>query len=141
MRIFSIIARLIFRLSCSSWEKLMIINIYWYELIRWIPKPCRCPSPERLENHCRAFVRPPVVVTLSRVRGPLEAPLNDGMVHVELRVLSYSIEEVICLPSEVWQESWPNFRWLPKVSEVATNHWVFLRCDWSPISSWFYYQS
>ena len=24
---------------------------------------------------------------------------------------------------------------------VATNHWVFLRCDWSPISSWFYYQS
>ena len=24
---------------------------------------------------------------------------------------------------------------LPKVSEVATNHWVFLRCDWSPVSS------
>ena len=30
---------------------------------------------------------------------------------------------------------------LPKVSEVATNHWVFLRCDWSPVSSWFYYRS
>ena len=24
---------------------------------------------------------------------------------------------------------------------VATNHWVFLRRDWSPVSSWFYYQS
>ena len=30
---------------------------------------------------------------------------------------------------------------LPKVSEVTTNHWVFLRCDWSPVSSWFYYRS
>ena len=36
---------------------------------------------------------------------------------------------------EVWQESWPNFKGLPKVSEVATNHWVFLRYDWSPVSS------
>ena len=26
-------------------------------------------------------------------------------------------------------------------SGVATNHWVFLRCDWSPVSSCFYYQS
>ena len=39
------------------------------------------------------------------------------------------------LPLEVWQESWPNFKGLPKVSEVATNYWVFLRCDWSPFSS------
>ena len=30
---------------------------------------------------------------------------------------------------------WPNFKGLPKVSGVATNHWVFLRCDWSPIYS------
>ena len=45
------------------------------------------------------------------------------------------------LPLEVWQESWPNFRLLPEVSEIATNYWVFLRCDWSPVSSWFYYQS
>ena len=28
---------------------------------------------------------------------------------------------------------------LPKVSEVATNHWIFLRCDWSSDSIWFYY--
>ena len=32
-------------------------------------------------------------------------------------------------------------RKLPKVSEVATNHWVFLRCDRSPNSIWFYYRS
>ena len=45
------------------------------------------------------------------------------------------------LPLEVWQESWPNFRWLPKISEIATNHWVFLRGDWSLVFCWFYYQS
>ena len=45
------------------------------------------------------------------------------------------------LPLALWQESRPNFKGLPKVSRVATNHWVFLRCDWSPVSSWFYYQS
>ena len=32
-------------------------------------------------------------------------------------------------------------RKLPKVSEVATNQWVFLRCDRSPNSIWFYYWS
>ena len=41
----------------------------------------------------------------------------------------------------LWQESQPNFKGLPKVSGVTTNQWVFLWCDWSPISSWFYYQS
>ena len=45
------------------------------------------------------------------------------------------------LPLVLWQESRQNFKGLPKVSGVATNHWVFLRCDWSPISIWFYYQS
>ena len=30
---------------------------------------------------------------------------------------------------------WAKFKGLPKVSVVATNHWVFLRCDWSPVSS------
>ena len=54
---------------------------------------------------------------------------------------SLSLRRKVGLPLEVWQESWPNFRWLPKVGEVATNHRVFLRCDWSPVSSWFYYQS
>ena len=39
MIIFSMVARLISRLSCSCWEKLMIINIRWYELTRRIPKP------------------------------------------------------------------------------------------------------
>ena len=70
--------------------------------------------------------------------GPLKAPLDDCVgivvcvVRTELRVLSLSVEG-ICLPLEVWQESWPNFKRLPKVSEIATNHWVFLRCDWSPV--------
>ena len=32
MRIFSMIARLISRLSCIGWEKLMIINICRYDL-------------------------------------------------------------------------------------------------------------
>ena len=49
--------------------------------------------------------------------------------------LSLSWWRKVCLPLELWQESWPNFRGLPKVSKVATNHWVFLRCEWSPVSS------
>ena len=32
MTIFSMVARLISRLSCSGWEKLMIINTCWYDL-------------------------------------------------------------------------------------------------------------
>ena len=33
------------------------------------------------------------------------------------------------------QESVPNFKGLPKVSGLATNHWVFLRCKWLLVSS------
>ena len=51
------------------------------------------------------------------------------VVRVKLRVLTLSVEESICLPLEVWQEFWENFKGLPKVSEVATNHCVFLRGD------------
>ena len=58
-----------------------------------------------------------------------------GLVRVELRVLSLSVKEDICLPLAVWQEYWPNFKVLPKISEVTTNHWVFLNCDWSLVSS------
>ena len=49
--------------------------------------------------------------------------------------LSLSRWRKVGLPLALWQESRPNFKGLPKVSGVATNHWVFLRCDWSPISS------
>ena len=49
--------------------------------------------------------------------------------------LSLSVEEGICLSLALWQESGPNFKRLLKVSGVATNHWVFLRCDLLPVSS------
>ena len=39
------------------------------------------------------------------------------------------------LPLVLWQKSRLNFRRLQKVNGVSTNHWVFLRCDWSPVSS------
>ena len=39
------------------------------------------------------------------------------------------------LPLVLWQDHGPNFKGLPKVSGVATNHWAFLRCDWSLVSS------
>ena len=45
-----------------------------------------------------------------------------SVVRVKLRVLSLLVEEGICLPLEVWQESWPIFKGLPKVGEVSTNH-------------------
>ena len=50
------------------------------------------------------------------------------VVHAVLQVLSLSlslslsVEEGICIPLEVWQESWPIFKGLPKVGEVATNN-------------------
>ena len=74
---------------------------------------------------------------------PLEGSTryDGGVVHIGLWVLSLLVEEGICLPLVIWQESRPNFKGLPKVSGVATDHWVFLRCDWSPVSSWFYYRS
>ena len=58
-----------------------------------------------------------------------------SVVRTELRVLSLLVEEGICLPLAMWQESWPNFKGLSKVSEVAIKHCVFLRCDWSLVSS------
>ena len=36
---------------------------------------------------------------------------------------------------------WAKFKGFPKVNGVTTNHWGFLRCNWLPVSSWFYYQS
>ena len=33
------------------------------------------------------------------------------------------------LPLALWQDFGPNFKRLPKVSRVATNYWVSLRCD------------
>ena len=82
------------------------------------------------------FVRPPIVATLLCARGLLEAPLGImRVVRIELQVLSLSVEEGICLPLVVRQEFGPNFKVLPKVSGVTTNHWISLRCDWSLVSS------
>ena len=63
-----------------------------------------------------------------------------GMVCVGFRVLSLSLSlsllvEEGSLPLVLCQDFGPNFKRLPKVSGVTTNHWVFLRCDWSPIFS------
>ena len=57
------------------------------------------------------------------------------VVRVKLQVLSLSLWRKVGLPLALWQGSRPNFKGLPRVSEVATNHWVFLSCDWSPVSS------
>ena len=64
---------------------------------------------EWLENR-RAFVRPLAMATPPHVHGLLEAPLNNSVVRMELRVLSLSQGRKVDLPFEVWQESWPNFR-------------------------------
>ena len=46
-----------------------------------------------------------------------------------------------CRTSGVWLEYESILSKLLRVSEVATNHWVFLRCNWSPDSIWLYYRS
>ena len=97
---------------------------------------CRLPASIGVENcYCRAIVRPPAMATLLHARGPLKAPLDWCGSREASGALSLSVEEGIGLPLAVWQESWLNFKGLPKVSEVATNHWVFLRSDWSHVSS------
>ena len=73
-------------------------------------------------------------------RAPLKGPSRMyGVVdvHTKLRVLSLSLSRwrKVDLSLALWKESGPNFKGLPKVIGVATNHWVFLRCDWSSVSS------
>ena len=69
----------------------------------------------KTENRRRAFIQPPTVVMFPHARGPLEAPLDDcAVVYAKLQVLSFSMKECICLPLEVWQESWPNFKGITK---------------------------
>ena len=63
-----------------------------------------------------------------------------GMVRTWLRVLSLSMEEGRFTFGGM-AGIWAKFKGLPKLSGVATNHWVFLRCDWSLVSNWFYYQA
>ena len=47
----------------------------------------------------------------------------------------------VCCTLGVWLEYESILRKLPRVSEVTTNHWVFVRCDWLPDSIRFYYRS
>ena len=55
--------------------------------------------------------------------------------YAELWVLSLSVEEGRSTFGVMARIYRPNFKGLPKVSRVATNHWVFLRCDWSLVSN------
>ena len=68
---------------------------------------------------------------------PLEGPLDvyACVFCAELQVLSLSRWRKVGLPLAFWEESRPNFKVFPKVSGVTTIHWVFLQCDWSPVSS------
>ena len=61
--------------------------------------------------------------------------------HLSVLVREYMDMEEVCCTLGVWLESESILKKLPRVSEVVTNHWVFLRCDWSPDFIWFYYWS
>ena len=61
--------------------------------------------------------------------------------HLSVSVREYMDMEEVCCTLGVWLESESILKKLPRVSEVVTNHWVFLRCDWSPDFIWFYYWS
>ena len=87
----------------------------------------------------QALIRPPAMVTTPAHTGPhWRAPLEMiwcGVCFMQSFGCSFSRWRKVGLPLVLWQESRPNFKGLPKVSGVATNHWVLLRCDWSPVSS------
>ena len=116
--------------------------------------PCVNARPQLAklkDRRRRTFVWPPAMATTSTCRALLKGPsrmvCDACVVRTELQVLSlslslsFSVWKKVGLPLALWQAPGPNFRWLPKVSGVATNHWVFLRCDWSSVSSWFFYWS
>ena len=98
------------------------------------------PSPPS-----QALVQPPVVATTPACARPRWRVSLKMMVCAVCVAQSFgcslSWSRKVDLPSALWQESRLNFKGLPKLSGVITNHWVFLRCDWSPVFSWFYYQS
>ena len=68
-------------------------------------------------GYCRCLVatRPPIAATLVHLSFYLSARVWYGM--------------KVCCTSGVWLEYESILRKLPRVSEIATNHWVFLRCD------------
>ena len=105
-----------------------------------IPLPeCRRPGLEQRENHRRAFFRPPTAATLPCAGGLLEVPLDDfGVWFTRYFRCSLSLSWWKRIFVYFWRcgrNLGQIIRELPKVSEVATNYWVFLRCDWSPVSS------
>ena len=68
----------------------------------------------------------------------LSMPCGCSTTHYgDIRTLCVEVRHT----SGVWLEYESILRKLQRVSEVATNHWVFLRCDWSLDFIWFYYQS
>ena len=72
-----------------------------------------------LEHRRRGFVQPPIVATLLCAQGLLKAPLDNrcgsrGVLGAFSLSLSLLVEEGICLPLEVRQESWPNFKGITK---------------------------
>ena len=75
----------------------------------------------------------------SHTRGPIRGPLSIMIMWCLCFTRSFGCSlswwRKVGLPSALWQKSGPNFKGLPKVSGVATNHWVSLRCDQSSISS------
>ena len=68
-------------------------------------------------GYCRCLVatRPPIAATLAHLSFYLSARVWYGM--------------EVCRTSGVWLEYESILRKLPRVSEIATNHWIFLRCD------------
>ena len=102
------------------------------------------PNFDRLsgkDRRCRAFIWPPAVVTTPTRAGPVGGPswcICMLFARSFRCSLSLSWWRKVGLPLALWQEFGPNFKGLPKVSGVTTNYWVFLRCDWSHVSSWFW---
>ena len=72
---------------------------------------------------------------LSHARGPVRGSFSmyGCVVRVEFWLLSLSRWRKVGLPLALWQESGPNFKGFTNGKWIR--HWVFLRCDWSLVSS------
>ena len=113
------------------------LHLFTFRRLASIGAETEKPSPLS-----RALIRPPAMATAPACMGPRwRAALGVIVLFTWSFGCSLSRWRKVGLPLVLGQESGPNFKGLPKVSGFATNHWFFLWCDWSPISSWFYHRS
>ena len=125
--------------TCSIFKAKSSLGSFVWKSILWsrmstpgLDRSWKPPSSSSLHSTTRRGDTP---MRARHIRGPFRLV---GVLSVVRRSFGCSLSRWMRVFVYLWQ--WGRnlgqfLRELPKVSEVATNLWVFLRCDWSPVSS------